>query len=260
MIGRLYILLLCFAVSLCYARVCAVSLPVQQLPWAGGISSYGWKSYFFAYDNETILNSLKRFCVNEFFLSPGDDRHPKTADFLQSASAVGIEVARLIGENSYVEVENGFGRLQKKMESIKAAGFTSIHLDIEPHVLKDYKECIEMYTQRFNRLISLSHSWCEKEQVSLSVSIPMHTASTTAFLLAELNIQSYIMAYENPDQERLLKRTEWLRNILDGQYIWVVRAQDFEDSAHLRSALFLLERHAVHKLGVYDIKAMEVRY
>ncbi|TJZ59984.1 hypothetical protein FAZ15_13940 [Sphingobacterium olei] len=228
--------------------------------WGSQVSTYAWKAFFQDNTNAYIVNALNRLQCKEVFVSPGNDQSPKVQDFLQMASSANIAVARLLGENSYVEADNGFPNLEAKMLSFKNAGFTAIHLDIEPHALADYKQNIDLYTERFNTLILLSSQWCAQEGIELSISIPMHTQSSTAALLALLQIKSYIMAYENPNMLSLLNRTATLRDTLQGLYVWVVRAKDFTDLAHLQSAISVLNQNGVYELGIYDIKEMDVRY
>ncbi len=228
--------------------------------WGNQISTYAWKAFFQDNSNAYVVNTLTRLQCNEVFVSPGDDQSPKVQDFLQMAEAANISVARLLGENSYVEVENGFQKLESKMQNFKNAGFTAIHLDIEPHALTDYKQNIELYTERFNTLILLSSQWCDQQNMELSISIPMHTQPSTAALLAQLQIKSYIMAYENADMQRLLTRTASLRDTLQGLYVWVVRAKDFNDLEHLQSEIDILNQNGVYKLGIYDINEIDIRY
>lgn len=228
--------------------------------WPDPVATYAWKSYFLAHDNTYIMNTLQRLRIKEIFLSPGDDTSLKTQDLIERCSIADISLARLLGENSYVQVDSGFTNLEQKLESFQAAGFEAIHLDIEPHALSDYKANIELYTTRFNNLILLSKQWCDQHDIDLSISIPMHTQPSTASLLAQLQIRSYIMAYENPDQAKLLTRTASLRNTLSGLYIWVVRAKDFTDLSHLQSEIAVLHQHGVYDLGIYDISEMDARY
>lgn len=228
--------------------------------WPDPVATYAWKAYFLAHDNTYIVNTLQRLRIKDFFLSPGEDTSAKTLDLIQRCSIADINIARLLGENSYVQVDNGFINLEQKMESFQAAGFTAIHFDIEPHALSDYKANIELYTERFNAMILLSKQWCDQNNIDLTISIPMHTQASTASLLAQLQIKSYIMAYENPDQDKLLSRTASLRSTLDGLYTWVVRAKDFTDLSHLQSAIAILHQNGVYDLGIYDISEMDARY
>lgn len=218
-------------------------------------STYMWKSYFETHSNEQLINSLKKNEINRLFLSPGRN-DVKAKDFVQKAKQQGIETDRLIGENSFAERADGVDKLIQKLESVKLHNFSGIHLNIEPHTFDDYKENKEKYIQRMNEIYTTAKQWCNKNNVKLSVSVPLHLPTENAIVLARNKIDAYIMAYETTDQIKLLKRTETLRNTLQGGFIWVLRLSDFTNKAMLHKTEEILKNTGIERIGYYDFSAL----
>ncbi len=219
-------------------------------------STYIWSAYFKANSNEDLLAQLQLFQIEEVFLSPGAEDSDKIRGFITLMKANGIRIYRLIGENSYVQKDNGFQDLKKKLTNLKAVGYTGVHLDVEPHALSDYKDNINLYTNRFNTLIDSAKSWCSGQQIDMNISIPMHTQASTAILLAQLNIPAYIMPYENPNVLKLIQRTVDLRAQLQDNFVWVLRTIDYSSVVQIADVQTTLQQHSILKTGIYELKTL----
>lgn len=219
-------------------------------------STYLWSKSFKETPNEKLINTLKDNKITLLFLSPGDTDIDKLQDFANLAKQNNILIHRLIGENSYVQDDLGYQKLLNKMKHIDKTIFSGIHLDIEPHTLEDYKKNTKSYTTKMNLIFLTAKQFCEQNNLKLGVSIPMHLPTENADFLKLNEIETYIMAYENINQNTLLKRTNALRSSLDGYYTWVIRLSDFRNTSELKIALKELKNQKFSKIGYYDLSAL----
>ena len=218
----------------------------------GEFSTYLWSHFFKEVNNDLLIAQYKKNRINKVFFSPSDAKKDKVDQFLASCQQSGIEVYRLISENSYATADNKFNKLQVKLEEALNTGYTGIHLNIEPHTFADYKDNQIIYTQRMNTLFEQSKKWCDRHNIDFSVSIPMNTPDETAKLLHSYSIPSYIMGYENNNVLKLLNRTTRLRTLLGDNIAWAVRVSDFDSLSDLQKAIQLLQKEGILQLAYYD--------
>lgn len=224
----------------------------------GETNTYLWQKDFQNRENEEIISTLKKYDINRLLLSPGNTSGDKVKEFLQLSQMEGIKVQRLLSENRYTDFRlTGNEQLLNKLEEIKESGFEGVHLNFEPHTQKDYRENIENYVQKLNEVYALTEDWCSKYGMSLSVSVPMHLPEENAQFLKTKGIPVYIMAYGEVDQEKLLKRTARLRELLRGQYVWVIRNIDFKDTKTMEAAVSALNAKGIKKIGFYHFGTIE---
>lgn len=200
---------------------------------------------------------MNHWHINRVFLSIG--KVPdlvKVEDFKIQAAANNIQVYRLIGENSYAKTDNGFTDLQQALIEAKNMGFAGVHLDIEPHTFDDYKENIDLYSQRLINLFTNSKTWCDQNNMAMGVSIPMHLPVNVATALNDNNVMSYIMAYDVLTLEKKMNKTAAIRSILGSNYVWVFRINDFQDFSSLLDAETTVQNNGILKIGYYDLSQM----
>lgn len=219
-------------------------------------STYLWKKEFYTSTNQEINNFLRKNNIETILISPGDSIQ-KTKEFIQLATSNNIKVERLLSENSYALSDENAETLLHKLESLKDLNYSGVHLNIEPHTFSDYKENIGTYTQRMNRIYKIAHQWCLQNNKTLSVSIPMHLPIENAQFLAEHKIKAYIMAYDNKNQLRLLEHTENLRNIIENQYVWVLKLVNFENKEEILQIENELKSNGIENIAYYDFSAVK---
>ena len=224
------------------------------------ISTYLWSSFFIKKTNKELLDILKKANINTVFFSPGSSDISKINDFISLCNSSGIEVYRLISENSYAAKDDGVDKLRKKLETIAPQGFAGIHLNIEPHTFDDYRENIDKYTERMNIIFKETRLWCDNHNMGLSVSAPMHLPLENASVLKAEGVDTYIMAYENSNQLKLLNRTINLRNLLGDNTAWAIRISDFNSPEEMNRELDLLPSSNIRKIAYYDCSSLDENF
>lgn len=241
-----------------------VSFPSALLKWALKNNQYNigktymWKSAFESTVNDTLLSQLNKYGIDTLLVSPGTNGI-KITDFLTKAQNQNIHVSRLLSENSYAKDANGVQKLIAKMQTLQY-DFPGLHLNIEPHTFADYKANIPFYTARMDSIYDVAKQWCDPRNMKLTVSIPMHLPIQNATFLANNNITAYIMAYENPDQQKLLTRTQLLRTTLGNNYVWVIRVKDFATQQELLNAITYLHANGVSRVALYDFSTISTMF
>ncbi|MCJ8152249.1 hypothetical protein MKJ01_00555 [Chryseobacterium sp. SSA4.19] len=222
-----------------------------------GHETYIWSALFNNYSNAYIIDLMNHWHINRVFLSIGKvPDMVKVEDFKTQAAANNIQVYRLIGENSYAKTDDGFTDLQQALIDAKNMGFAGVHLDIEPHTFDDYKENIDVYSQRLINLFTNSKIWCDQNNMDMGVSIPMHLPLNVATALNDNNVMSYIMAYDVLTLEKKMNKTAAIRNILGTNYVWVFRINDFQTFSNLLDAETTVQSNGISKIGYYDLSQM----
>lgn len=216
--------------------------------------TYMWKSAFESAVNDTLLSQLNNYGIDTLLLSPGNNAI-KITDFLTKSQNQNIHVSRLLSENSYASDSIGVQKLIAKLQTLQY-DFPGLHLNIEPHTFDDYKANIPFYTARMDSLYDVAKQWCDPRNMKLTVSVPMHLPIQNATFLATNDITAYIMAYENPDQQKLLTRTQLLRATLGNNYVWVLRISDFATQQDLLDAITYLNANGVSRVALYDFSTI----
>ncbi|MDQ0592943.1 hypothetical protein QFZ37_001312 [Chryseobacterium ginsenosidimutans] len=222
-----------------------------------GHETYIWSALFNNYSNTYIINLMNHWHINRVFLSVG--KVPdlvKIENFKTEAAANNIQVYRLIGENSYAKTDDGFIDLQQALIEAKNMGFAGVHLDIEPHTFDDYKENIDLYSQRLINLFTSSKIWCDQNNMGMGVSVPMHLPVNVATALNENNVMSYIMAYDILSLDKKINKTAAIRSILGTNYVWVFRINDFQNFNDLLNAETIVQSNGISQIGYYDLSQM----
>lgn len=224
------------------------------------LSTFLWGHFFQEKTNQELLNILNKTNINTVFLSAANSDSIKVADFIELCNHANIKIYRLIGENSYAASDDGHLKLSKKLESILSKGFAGVHLDIEPHTFADYRKHRNTYIERMNRILKETKHWCTQNNMAMSVSIPMHLPLEVAQILDEEKIDAYIMAYENKDHSKLLRRTVDLRHILRDHAAWTLRVDDFDSVDKLKETTVMLQHYSICNLAYYDCSLLDKIY
>ncbi|QBO57326.1 hypothetical protein NBC122_00477 [Chryseobacterium salivictor] len=230
-----------------------------QLEKRQGGDSYLWTSFFNQKSNAYLMALLKEWNIKTLFLSVNPTMDlAKLRSFKILASQNGIKVDFLIGENSYLEEDDGFTHLEKVMIEGRDLGFAGIHLDIEPHTFDDYHENIKVYSKRQIKLYTQAKKWCAENGMDLSTSVPMHLPIEVAKNLSRNNITTYIMAYDHLSLEKKMDKTEAIRKILKNNYRWVFEIDDFPDYTSLQETENKLIEKGIKGLAYHDLSQMNL--
>jgi hypothetical protein len=193
-------------------------------------SIYIWSDAELKYSAKYILDYLKLNKITTAILSIRKDHgNSKEANELLKAFLInGIRSEILIGNNKLLEDDKPAEFYNKLLDGVDMKTVAAIHLDVEPHTMKDWKENKEKLLKKYVDLIKSSKAWCATKGIQLSVSIPLHYPDEVLEqIYANVNTV-YLMAYENVKASAIVRRTKRAFGIDASKTIIALRAKDFK--------------------------------
>ncbi len=215
---------------------------------------YIWSGTLAENRNEVLLTFLSQLNVKKVYLSLGSDRSllEKASDLIQVAENNDIEFQLLAGDNDLIRSENQQRKLQTLAGLATEAGFTGIHLDVEPHTLDDWDDRRAEYEQNYVALLENAKQIFSESDLSLSVSIP-HFYESILSDIEQTADEIVIMAYETTDFEILRRRIEDETGILGDKLHVAIRPADFANFDDLNSFVQKIRRETtVQEVVLHD--------
>jgi len=143
----------------------------------------------------------------------------------------GKRVEVLIGDPGLLDEKDIKSRLASQLEGIDLSNVSALHLDVEPHTLSDWYTNRAALTAKYINVLEEAHSFCNNEQISLSVSIPLSYNDTILRAVYQNAQHVYLMAYEHKDVSYIQRKTAYMRSLAPDRTIICIRVKDF-DSLH----------------------------
>jgi hypothetical protein len=117
----------------------------------------------------------------------------------------------------------------------------TLHLDIEPHTIPDYKKQKDIYHQQYIQLIREASAFCKKHEMTLNASIPLGLPEDVLQTICDLGVSLTLMAYENPNIEAIQRRSQEEVKTGKENVIMALRAKDYKKSSELEKDLQILK-------------------
>lgn len=189
---------------------------------------YIWSDAF-KNNSETVINEYCK--VNEFnplLMSYNTNKVylQQVSDFISKNYASSIHL--MIGSNKLLNT-GLVGYLDSLKNNLKLSFIKGIHLDLEPHTLKGFKENKDAFFENYIVILKQAKKFADDNKLELSVSIPL---SYPENVLQELNNTCnnvYLMAYENIDIDFIIKKSAEEKTILKTKCVLALRTKDFEN-------------------------------
>jgi hypothetical protein len=170
------------------------------------------------------------------------------------------KISLLIGNNKLIH-----GGIQVYLDSMANAVtlslVKSIHLDIEPHTLDDFKSKQEVYFSKYLQLLDEAAVFCAKKNLQLEVSIPLNYPENVLDKIFTVCSKVYLMAYENTDVDFITRKIEEETGKGKNKIVLVFRTKDFADRAQMEEHFkkFKITNTAYHDLdGLLELDKKSV--
>lgn len=142
------------------------------------------------------------------------------------------KISLMIGNNKLIN-----GGMPIYLDSLaKAVPLTfvkSIHLDVEPHALDDFKTNQAAYFAKYIQLLSDAEAFCKKQNLQLEVSIPLNYPEDVLDKIFSVCSKVYLMAYENTDPDFIVRKYEEEVKRGKNKIVLALRAKDFQNRAQM---------------------------
>lgn len=208
----------------------------------GNRGAYLWSELFNVTHNDHLFSFMEDREITTILLSVGRTvNKDKLNDFLYRASGRKITTLGLVGNNDMIF--HGKERIENYLDAFKEYGFSGFHLDIEPHVFKDWNSVRDEYLDKLWNTYRICHEWCEKNGFTLSVSVPYHYPVDFIAKIAPVCDKIYIMNYEARDEKQLVDRMRrFPADLISSKIVVSVRPADFSSIKELDYSLLHLAK------------------
>ena len=166
----------------------------------------------------------------------------------------GLEI--MVGRNSLVN-EDAATFLTELWTSFSDMTATGIHLDVEPHTFDDWQERKEEYLSNYLVMLDDARTFCDNNELELSVSIPLHYPENYVSSIIEVCDNVYFMAYENIDVDYIERKLEPSVTQDSSKVVIALRTDDFENRYWMEEhVLQLYELTGVNRFAIHDLSSM----
>jgi hypothetical protein len=224
----------------------------KMASWSRGI--YVWSKAFVNVPAERIMDDFKQWKIDHVILSPTTDAKNwvKAQPLIDLLNQNDIAVEWMIGNNKWLG-HSITGKLDSLNNQLQTWNIKTLHLDIEPHTLPDYKKNKEKYHRQYLELVDEANIFCKKNNLQLNLSIPLQLPEDVLQKIAELNITTTLMAYENPNVDAIKRRSQEEVQFGQTKTIIALRAKDYQKSADMEKDLQLLKDWIPsHRIVIHD--------
>ena len=219
-------------------------------------SIYAWSSVFEDYSNSyiaeyMILNHFSNAIVSVRKNGPNTSR---TTALFDTLSRYGLSCELMTGNIKMLKADVN-RILDSLIAGVVLKNIWGIHLDIEPHALKDYKNKEQQYQQSYIKMLKTAATYCSSKGLKLAVSIPLFYPEETLKEIYATCDRVYLMAYEKPDVDFIEKKTAEEFKFGKDKTIISLRADDFATRHDMEvfvgklSDRLKIDRFAYHDLG-----------
>lgn len=205
--------------------------PVYTRGRIGKRSLYIWNRGFLEHDNTFLIRVFVAKRISEAIISASEKTDvDKLEDFIRRAASYNISTQLMISENTWV-LPDKQKRLMAKLDSLRRYG-TGIHLDIEPHVLADYKPHKEKYQAWFLEMIREVKGHLGRK-AGLTVSLPVSHPPELVEAIGRYTDKIYVMAYGTKKIKTMERRLASFKKIPPEKLVIALRPDDFTTELEL---------------------------
>jgi hypothetical protein len=169
---------------------------------------YVWSKAFSEENVHFIEEYLIYNSIDRVYLAVAE-KDSSIAEKIELAKALNeheIAVELMVGKNKLISSSNITEEIGKLIAKFPKDSYASIHLDIEPHTLPNYKENKdELLEQLIQRTKEMS-IYCKANGLKLSMDIPLHYPDTVVKQLIEIVDRVHFMCYENVKTDYLIRK------------------------------------------------------
>lgn len=200
---------------------------------------YIWRDAFQNNEVGTIINYCKLNNFNTLIISSNKNNKTKVKQLVSLNTTFNCEL--LIGSNKLLQNQKQESYFDSVAADFNLSQFSGIHLDVEPHTAPDFKENKEAYFEKYLNLLANAHAFTKKNNLKLSVSIPLNYPDTVLAALFQKCDHVYLMAYENVKPAFIKGKIKEEMALNKEKIVLALRTNDFNDKAAMDELFSLLQ-------------------
>lgn len=221
----------------------------------GERSIYIWSKDLELYSFDFIRNFLIAKGINKVRISFSPiEKDRELVDLLNNLKKYNIHVELTLSEPDFIFPEK-WDKVRSKVESIVSMGY-DVHLDIEPHILSDFKDNREKYLNLFVNLLKKIYSMTKFYGHKLTVAIsPKHYTEFLSEIISNCD-EVVVMDYGKRNINKLSVRLNPIISLTSKEKITLaIRAKDFENELEMEE--FIDE--IFNKIGIRSFAIQNLR-
>ena len=219
-------------------------------------SIYVWSSIFEKQSVATIVEEVEKNKFNNVILSYQKEEKnlEQKEDLINKLSENNCSIELLIGLNNLLFEKNLKSWFAKTFTSYPMDKIGSIHLDVEPHTLKDWKTNKVELLAKYIQFLKEVRTICDSQGVKLMVSIPTIYPKTVVDEIYSLVDGVYFMCYENVSITHLQKKLLPYTDFKEKTNI-ALRTEDFGSTKELNDFIVTLKNSLPYtNFVIHDLK------
>jgi len=216
-------------------------------------SIYIWSKEFNTQNNKNIISFLKKNHINNALVSVSKNINlNKLNDFLK----YDIKVEFLIGDNSWIYPSKWY-KVDEKFKILNSFNNYYIHLDIEPHVIKELKSKREKYLRMYIDMIKYIKTKYPKYHISIS--IPTFYYIEYVEKMDKYVDKIYLMAYEYKKLSQLQKRVEKFEKFRS-KIVVVFNCKDYKTYKQLQKDVMFIKKLGYKEIAFHSFSSLKELY
>ncbi|MEI6313165.1 MAG: hypothetical protein WCP57_12965 [Bacteroidota bacterium] len=198
-------------------------------------SIYIWSTAYKQYSPSYIDEFLRLHNFSNAIVSlPLDNANRNLSiNLINELQLQGKRVELMVGDVSLLEEQNLATRLNKQLTGINLKQISALHLDVEPHTMPDWYVNREVLSLKYIKMLQQASDFCNKNQISLSVSIPLSYNDSLLKAVYKYANYVYLMAYEHKDVNYIQRKTAVPMSYGKERTSVCIRVKDFETMGEL---------------------------
>ena len=200
-------------------------------------SIYIWSEAYKQYSPSYIDEILSQNHFSNAIVSLPLDKEKRVLaiQLIKELQMQGKRIELMVGDHSFLEKDSLAQRLHTQLEGINLKTISALHLDVEPHTMKDWSTNKEVLTEKYIKLLEQASIFCDQNQISLSVSIPLSYEDSLLKSVYKYAQHVYLMAYEHKDVSYIQRKTELPMSYGKEKTSVCIRVKDFESIGELNN-------------------------
>lgn len=216
------------------------------------IWSTAYKQYSASYIDEFL--SLHQYSNAIVSLPMEQEKRNLAMQVIKELQFQGKRIEVMIGDPTLLNEDSVANRLSEQLAGVDIKNMAALHLDVEPHTLKDWYSNREELTAKYIKLLESAREFCDKNKLLLSVSIPLSYSDSLLKAVYKNAQHVYLMAYEHKDIDYIQRKTALPLSYGAENTTICLRVKDFVSIGELDEFTEQLTKTMkLNNIGIHDL-------
>lgn len=221
--------------------------------YAAERSIYIWDNIFDNYKLPFLLSYIEKEDFNGVIISYNQKQNNNKIknSFIDTLYNKGVKVEIMTGKNSLLG-SDPTPYLDSITQSLDFNKINALHLDVEPHTFDDWSLNKTMYLDQYIELLDQSLIFCNKNNINISVSIPLHFPKEYIDKIYQRCDLIYFMAYENIKTDYIVRK---VKDFDPSKTIIALRTEDFKNLLEIETKIIDIQTQYVpSQFVIHDLR------